>query len=52
MFPIADRLRDARPEEILITLGFGERWRRGRKVLVTAATEVIFASNVELKLFL
>ena len=42
-------MRDARPDEILITFGFGERCGSERKALVTAGTEVMFALNVELK---
>jgi hypothetical protein len=34
---------------MLIAFGFGERCRSEWKVLVTAATEVMFALNVELK---
>jgi hypothetical protein len=48
-FPFENWVRDARPDEMLIAFGFGERWRNERKVLVTAATEVMFALNVELK---
>jgi len=47
-FPFKNWVRDARPDEMLIAFGFGERWRSERKVLVTAATKVMFALNVEL----
>lgn len=47
--PFEDRVRDARPEDMLITFGFRELCSRGRKVLVTATTEVMFTLNVELK---
>jgi hypothetical protein len=47
--PLEDLVRDARPEDILMTLGLAERCNRGRKLLVTTATEVMFALKVLLK---
>lgn len=44
-----DRWRDARPEEMWITLGSEEIRSNGRKIDVTAATDVTFALKVVLK---
>lgn len=47
--PSDERVSDARPDEMLITIGVGERWRRGSKASVTVYREVTFVLNVVLK---
>lgn len=47
--PSDERVSDARPEDMLITFGAGERWRRGRKARVTVYKDVMFVLNVVLK---
>jgi hypothetical protein len=45
-FPVVERAKLPRAEEILITFGAGETCRRARKAVVRRATEVMFVENV------
>lgn len=40
-----ERVKEPRPEELLITFADGDSLNKGRKVVVTRKTEVILASN-------
>jgi len=45
-FPVVDCVKLPRVEEMLITFGAEEAFKRGMKAVVTRATEMTFVENV------